>query len=94
MQINAGFLPVSLHGALRHGTHGADFSKGKPAEEFQVHDLGETRIHPSKLFEGITDAFKLLVISAAFDDIGAERSNLELTTALLGLAVSSMIDNQ
>jgi hypothetical protein len=56
MEINPRFFPVPLHRALRQPAHGGDLGEGEPAEELEIHDLGQNRVDGSELVERIADA--------------------------------------
>src|SRR5208282_1341182 len=94
VQIDAGFLPAPLNGALGHGAHGGDFDEGETAKEFQVHDLGERSVDLSKFFEHLIDAGEFAVVDGAAHGLGVERSKFKFAAALLCVPVSHMIDDQ
>jgi hypothetical protein len=50
------------HGALRQAAHGGDVGEGEPAEELEVHHLGELGIHAGELIDGFADASQVLVV--------------------------------
>ena len=62
MEINAGFLPMPLHGALRYTSHGGDFGEGEAAEEFQIDNLGEPGVDLRELVESVADARQFAVV--------------------------------
>ena len=83
LQKQSRLSPVALHGALRRSAELGDLREREPAEEVQIHQLGERRIEQRELLDRIAEPFQLLrsshgVVRRLFI---ASESDLELAPA-------------
>src|SRR5215470_5847390 len=93
MEIHSGFLPLPLSGPFGDPLHGSNLGECKAAEKFQIDNLRKQGISFGELIQSFADLNQLAVICrvCAFT---AERCDLELTAALLGAAIASVINNE
>jgi hypothetical protein len=92
VQINAGFLPLSLCGPFGDSLHGSNFGEGKATEKFQIDNLREQRIGFRELVQSFADAGQLGAIRGVFD-FGFERGDFKLTAAFLGTAAAGVVND-
>ena len=93
MEVDPRLFPISLDRALRYAAHRGDFSKRKPAEEFQVDDLCKPRIHLGQLVDRIADALQVVFVGRAIND-RRRRGDLEHAATLHGTATTGVIDDE
>ncbi len=94
MEVDARLFPVALDRALRHTAKRRDLDEGKATEEFEVHYLRQRRIDFAELIQSFADLRQLFFVNHLLHGAGLKRRNLELFSALQGVAASNIIYDQ
>src|SRR5579871_1197081 len=93
MKVNAGLLPLPLHGAFGDFSQASDLAKGEPAEEFQVDDLRQVRLNLREFIERIGDFRKLLRVGWIAHIMAIGRRNLKFAATFERGAASGVIND-
>src|SRR6185436_10273877 len=95
-KIDPRFVPMPLHRALAHAAEARDLGEGETAEEFEVDDVRDLRLHGGELVERLAEPFDLFGIArrGRAHVLAVDRRDLEAAAPLPGLAAAETVDDQ
>jgi len=93
VEIDARFLPLTLHSSLREILHRGNLGEGEAAEKLHVDDLCQRWIDFSQLIEGRAKLLEFEGVCRLLDCSDGGR-NVELAAAFLCALAASVIDDE
>src|SRR5689334_20836236 len=95
-QIDPRLVPLPLHRALAHPAEIRDLREGEAAEELEIDDVRDLRLHGSELVERPAQPLHLFRVarSRVAHILAVKRGDLEAAAALPGLAAAEAVDDQ
>src|SRR5262249_40349034 len=95
-KIDPRLVPLPLHRALAGAPEARDLGEGEAAEELELDDLRDLRLHGGELVERLAEPLDLLgvVRRRAAQALAVERGDREIAAALPGLATAEAVDDQ
>src|SRR5262245_7815856 len=88
--------PVVPHGSVRYPAELGDLRELEPAEEVEIHQLGEGRVDVAQRVERLAQTIEALRLEpvAGRPGVAAELGELELAAPLLGAAGPEVVDHE
>src|SRR5215218_6740165 len=95
-KIDPSLVPVPLHRALARPPETRDLGEGEAAEELEVDDMRDPRLHGGELVERLAEPLDLLgvVRERVAHILAVDRGELEVAAALPGLTAAEAVDDQ
>src|SRR3954447_23947789 len=96
-KIDPRLVPMPLHRALAQSPEIRDLGEGETAEELEIDDVRDLRLHGGELVERPAEPLDLLGIARrgrVAHVLVVDRGDLEAATALPGLTAAEAVDDQ